>query len=97
MNGKENWIRRIDDWDNVVTGDNWHIEIIWKPFDYGRLSYLSFIHRDNYIIKSSTLLDDLSDYFKNHPEMVQQTVLEWSDELNNLILEFLESIYSDQK
>ena len=90
MNGKETWIRRIDDWDNVVTGDNWHLEIIWKPFDYGRLVYLIDT-------KFDSTIDRIFMEFDYNKEYMQQTVLERPDELNNLILEFLEGIYPDQK
>lgn len=76
-----------------TTLDNFEkINIIWKPFDYGRLSYL-FLANSNYLEEKVAI----ERYFVRDIKMLQQTVLEWSDELNNLILEFLESIYPDKK
>lgn len=94
MNGEENWIRRIDDWDNIVTGNNWRINIIWKPFDYGRYIYLKLSHPNKIL---SSIHREIENYFDSNRELYQETVLERPEELNQLILEFLESIYPDKK
>ena len=94
MNGEENWIRRIDDWDNIVTGNNWRINIIWKPFDYGRLSYLYFTKAEDDI--SMSTYGKVEAYMMKNKECYQQTVLERPEELSLLILDFLQSI-TDKK
>lgn len=79
-------------WESTTLDNFEKINIIWKPFDYGRLSYL-FLANSNYLEEKVAI----ERYFVRDIKMLQQTVLEWSDELNNLILEFLESIYPDKK
>lgn len=75
----------------TTTRDNFErINIIWKPFDYARLVYLIDGRFDSTI--DWILLE-----FDCNRELYQETVLERPEELNKLILEFLESIYPDKK
>lgn len=79
----------------TTTRDNFErINIIWKPFDYGRYIYLKLSHPNKIL---SSIHREIENYFDSNRELYQETVLERPEELNQLILEFLESIYPDKK
>lgn len=76
-------------WEIPITIDE--VDILWQPFDYGRLCYLSEI-------ASQKGNDHLMWYMKiamklrDNPELIHQSILEWGDEINALVRDFLLSI-----
>jgi hypothetical protein len=68
--------------------DEWNIEkIIWHPMTRGRLCFLSETHTE-YVREWNSLRD----YFMYNSILYQQTVLERPEELQDLVIEFLECL-----
>lgn len=60
---------------------------IWHPITYSRLCYLYRSQK-----RKSKIFMDLTDKFIDNPELYNQSILEWSDEVLNLVRDFLLSI-----
>lgn len=94
------WVFR---WYNVVNPSNWdynrfvNITSIWHPMTYWRLCFIRYNKVLNYeqmldAKKAIDLFYVLDEHFKSSPSMMQCTVLERPEELQELVLSFLESL-----
>ena len=67
--------------------DNQITDIIWHPITYWRLCFLSETSPKETNIISAYIRMSLK--FREYPDMIQKTCIEWNDEINNLVLDFL--------
>lgn len=84
-------------WSVDVDEQEAHIlDIVWHPITYSRLCYLTMIWVENPYEEcnwNNELWAELQKQFDNNPELYNQSILEWWDEINTLVRDFLLSIY----